>query len=226
MGSNSSFYNQNSTVYTVSNPSGPASAPQTSPNNVAPSSFYGGNGTVYTTANPSGPGSAPQPSSTYTAPSSFYSANNTLYTASNPSGPASAQQSPASYVAPSSFYKSSAPILTSMMEANFSLGVSIPGSPLKQSEWLFGYTFDFPGTFAANLAGSFATAGIAALNPAVISVRKNGVEFCTLKFTGKTGAFSAPQTSFVVGDLLEMVAPSIADPTLAELSITLFGTRN
>lgn len=226
MGSNSSFYNQNSAVYTVSNPPGPASVPQPSRTDAAPSSFYGGNGTVYTASNPPGPASAPQSSPGYVAPSSFYSGNDTVYTASNPSGPASAQQSPASYVAPSSFYKSSAPILTSLMEANFSLGVSIPGSPLKQSEWLFGYTFDFPGTFAANFAGSFATAGIAALNPTVISVRKNGVEFCTLKFTGKAGVFTSPQTSFVVGDLLEMVAPAIADPTLAELSITLFGTRN
>lgn len=161
-----------------------------------------------------------------TTKSSFYSDGSTTYTNTNPAGPANAPQAPTSYTAPSSFYKSSGKVEASMMEANFTVAASIPGTVLLPSEWLFGFKFDFPGTFAANLAGSLAVAAVAATGTPVISLRKNGVEFATLSYSGTTGSFSSAQMSFAVGDLLEMVAPSSADATLAQLTITLFGTRN
>lgn len=156
---------------------------------------------------------------------SFYQGS-TVYTNTNPAGPASAPLTNTPNPAPSSFYKTSGPILASMMQAGFELGISIPGAVLFSNEWLFGYTFDVAVTFAVNLAGSYATAGVAASGSPVFSLRKNGVQFATLTYSGQTGIFICPvQTPFAVGDLLELVAPASADGTLSRLSITLFGTR-
>lgn len=161
-----------------------------------------------------------------TVKSSFYSDSATVYTETSPPGPVSAPLSNAVNPAPSSMYKNTGPILSSMMEAGFNLAIAIPGTPLKSSEWLFGYKFDFAATFAANMGGSQAVAAVAATGTPVLSLRKNGVEFATLTFTGTTGVFSGPQTVFAFGDLLELVAPATTDTTLAQLSINLFGTRN
>lgn len=159
--------------------------------------------------------------------SSFYSDSETVYSDTNPAGPSDAPQTPTSYVAPSSFYKSSGKVEASMMEANFTIAASIPGTVLLPSEWLFGFKFDFPGTFDTNMDGSLAVAAVAATSTTVLSLRKNGVQFATLSYSGTTGTFSSTEPmSFVVGDLLELVAPSSADATLALLTITLFGTRN
>lgn len=111
--------------------------------------------------------------------SSFYNQSGTIYTDTNPPGPVDAPLTNTPNPAPSSFYKTSGPILASMMEAGFSLAIAIPGEPLLSNEWLFGYTFDFAATFAANLAGSKASAGIAATGTPVLSLRKNGVQFGT-----------------------------------------------
>lgn len=157
---------------------------------------------------------------------SFYNQSGTIYTNTNPPGPVDAPLSNTPNSAPTSFFKTSGPILASMMEAGFSFAIAVPGTPLKSSEWLFGYKFDFNGTFAANMSGSQAVASVPATGAPVLSLRKNGTEFATLTFSGSTGTFSGQQTAFVVGDLFELVAPAVTDATLAELSITLFGTRN
>lgn len=83
-------------------------------------------------------------------------------------------------------------------------------------------TFDLP----VNMAGSVAKAKVAATATTVFDIRKNGSSIGTLTFTAVTGAFAlASLTSFQAGDLLEIVAPAIADLTLADLRITVAATR-
>lgn len=114
---------------------------------------------------------------------------------------------------------------TAMRETGFGLGISVPGAALAASEWLFGHEFDVAVSFAANMAGSLAKAGAAATGSPALALLKNGVQFGTLTYSGTTGTFSTPATSFAIGDLLEVTAPVSPDATLARLSVTLFGTR-
>lgn len=82
--------------------------------------------------------------------------------------------------------------------------------------------------FAAALAGSRAKAGVAATAAAVFSVRKNGTEVGTITFpAGATaGDFAAAAAIDLVNtDELTVVGPATADATLADLRITLHGTR-
>lgn len=158
--------------------------------------------------------------------SSFYAQNATIYTDSNPPGPVDAPLAPTNYKAPSSFYKNTGTVLQSLAEAHFSVAITTPGPTFLTSEWLFGYAFDFPGTFEEDFAGSIASASAAATGSPVFSLLKNGVQFGTIRFTGKVGTFQCDQTNFAIGDLLEMVAPVTPDATLAHLAITLLGTRN
>jgi hypothetical protein len=81
---------------------------------------------------------------------------------------------------------------------------------------------------AASLTGSRAHAEVATSAPVVFSVRKNGVQFGTVNFAGasQTATFTAAApTALAVGDRLTVVAPFTQDPALADVSITLAGTR-
>jgi hypothetical protein len=80
--------------------------------------------------------------------------------------------------------------------------------------------------FPASLTGSRASAGTAATASSVFSLKKNGTEFATITFgigatTGTIVAASA--TIFATGDILSLVAPSVRDTTLADLSFALLG---
>lgn len=155
---------------------------------------------------------------------SFYTNNASVGTATN----GSVVTAPAIDTggSPTSFYKD-AGVLTSLQEANFTVAVSVGGSTLSSNEWLGAYTFDFVGTFAANLQGSQANAGATSTGTAVIALLRNGTQFATLTFTSgqSAGTFLGPQTTFQVGDVLELIAPSTIDPTLAHLAISLIGSR-
>ena len=86
----------------------------------------------------------------------------------------------------------------------------------------FARAVDFP----TNLTASRASSLVASTGAAVIDLQKNGVSFGTITFTGSTtGVFSATATSFAAGDVLTAVGPAPANSTLADLSITLAGTR-
>lgn len=83
-------------------------------------------------------------------------------------------------------------------------------------------------TLPAALSGSQATAGTAATGSTTIDLQKNGVSFGTVAWSasGTTGTFtSASGATFAAGDVLRIVAPATADTTLADISITLAGTR-
>jgi hypothetical protein len=82
-------------------------------------------------------------------------------------------------------------------------------------------TFEFGG-----LNESRAEALTPATSTAVISIQKNDVQFASITFESgqSTGSISG-LASFVAGDILSLVGPSVPDATLADISITLASTR-
>jgi hypothetical protein len=83
-------------------------------------------------------------------------------------------------------------------------------------------------TFPTNFSGSVATAGTAATASTTFNLAKNGTNIGTLVFAaaGTTGTFTvAGGASFAINDNLTVTAPASADATLANVSVTLTGTR-
>ena len=105
-----------------------------------------------------------------------------------------------------------------------------PGRP-GAGEVMWSGIFDVPVSFPANMASPNATsraiAGAAATAEAVLSLRKNEVEFATLTFaaSGTVGTFAGAATDFSAGDRLSIVAPDPRDASLAQIAITLAGAR-
>lgn len=85
-------------------------------------------------------------------------------------------------------------------------------------------------TFPANFSGSYATASAAATASTAFDVQKNGTTIGTITFAiaATTGTFtttSGTSKAFAAGDVLMIVSPGTADATLADIGITLTGTR-
>ena len=82
-------------------------------------------------------------------------------------------------------------------------------------------------TLPQNLTGSIAKAGTAATGSTVFTLKKNGTQIGTMTFaaSGTTATFSfASAASFTIGDIIDLVAPSTQDATLADISVTLVAT--
>jgi hypothetical protein len=77
-----------------------------------------------------------------------------------------------------------------------------------------------------NAAGSQLRAGVAAAGSSVFIIQKNGVQVVTATVapSGTTAMFAGSQTDFAAGDVLRIIAPASADPTLADIAITLVTT--
>jgi len=82
-------------------------------------------------------------------------------------------------------------------------------------------------TLPASLPGSRAQAATASTGTVAFSIQKNAAEIGTITFTASAaGVFAmATDTVFAPGDILGIVAPAAQDATLADISITLAGTR-
>ncbi|MCP5364122.1 MAG: hypothetical protein H6905_02620 [Hyphomicrobiales bacterium] len=80
----------------------------------------------------------------------------------------------------------------------------------------------------ADMTGSVLTAGSAATAETIVSCEKDGVQFGTITVAASatSGTFTAAtETSFAVGDVLTIEGPATADASLADIAITLKGTR-
>lgn len=105
-----------------------------------------------------------------------------------------------------------------------------PGRPAA-SEVVVSLYFDvevsFPADMYSVLTDSIAHTDVASTADAEFSIRKNGVEFGTLTFPSGVaeGIFDTTATVFDPGDRLTILAPNPRDDTLAQISITLAGTR-
>ena len=79
-----------------------------------------------------------------------------------------------------------------------------------------------------NLTGSLAGALTAATASTTLNIQKNGTTIGTIIFAaaGTVGTFTfTTAITFVAGDVLSVIAPSVPDSTLALLNLTLTGTR-
>lgn len=99
-----------------------------------------------------------------------------------------------------------------------------PGDNAKVIAIVFARAVSFP----INFAGSYLKAGAAATADSVYTVKKNGssIGTITVAASGTTGTFSvASAQSFAAGDVLNIIAPTPQDGTLADVSLTIVGTR-
>lgn len=97
------------------------------------------------------------------------------------------------------------------------------------SQVLLLLTIARPVSFAANFAGSTGSVGTNPAATATFTVLKNGTSIGTASIsTGGVVTFTTSggaAQSFVAGDVLEVTAPATQDTTLANVSITLVGSR-
>lgn len=82
-------------------------------------------------------------------------------------------------------------------------------------------------SIGANWTGSQSKAGVAATASTTFTGLKNGVSFGTFNYgaaaTSATFTAASP-TTFAAGDILKVTAPGTPDATLANISLTIFGT--
>ena len=110
----------------------------------------------------------------------------------------------------------------------YDIGLFIPGPPAA-SAMVFQFVVPRAISFPVNLAGSLAKASTAATSAAAFTLRRNGSNIGTVDFAA--GAAMATFTLaggavFAAGDVLEILAPSPQDATLADISITLLASRS
>lgn len=101
--------------------------------------------------------------------------------------------------------------------------VAQPGS----GEVLARHVFAGEVAFPVDLAESQGRAETAAQAAAAFSIRKNDVEFATATFSpgAAVAVFAGDAVLFAPGDVLTVVAPAVRDDALADLTLTLAGSR-
>jgi hypothetical protein len=110
----------------------------------------------------------------------------------------------------------------------YDFGMFIPGQPAA-SAMVFQFAVPRAISFPVNLVGSLARAGTAATSAASFTLRKNGSNIGTIDFAAGTATAPfalAGGAAFAAGDVLEILAPSPQDATLAHVSITLSASRS
>lgn len=105
----------------------------------------------------------------------------------------------------------------------------VHGRPLA-NELCVSHEFVLPVVFPINLTGSKALVKITkkATNTSIFIIKKNDLQIGTIEFTSASteGTFLFTNAvSFNIGDVLDVYAPSPADATLADITISLYGTR-
>ena len=111
---------------------------------------------------------------------------------------------------------------------SFAIGVFVPGT-YEDGQRMAGVVIPIACTIPAGLTGS--TFKVFEENPdssAVVSLKKNGVEFGTITIAtdGACTPAAASETTFNgTSDYLEIIAPASADTTLAGVNINLMATR-
>jgi hypothetical protein len=106
-----------------------------------------------------------------------------------------------------------------------SIGGFLPGLPAAGAV-LFRYVTTRPFILPAGLPSSHGWAANPATAQADLAIKKNGVAIDTARFAAAVNNATfilASETSFAMGDRLEVACTSPADATLAEISITLAG---
>ena len=108
-----------------------------------------------------------------------------------------------------------------------SMGIFIPGQPGTGAEMLR-HVFARAVDFAADFTSSRGSVGTNPTSAASLGMSKNGTPFGTIAITtGGVFTYNTSTTpiSFVAGDILTITAPSPQDATLADIGLTLWGTK-
>jgi len=135
------------------------------------------------------------------------------------------------YAGPSSG-GAAAPAFRALVQADlpaqpYDAGGFFPGAPTA-SQLILLHVFSRSVTFPSGLTGSNGKAKTAATAQTDIDIKKNGSSVGTIRFaaSGTVPTFiMASQTTFAAGDYMEWIAPATPDATLADISVTLAGTR-
>jgi hypothetical protein len=107
-------------------------------------------------------------------------------------------------------------------------GIYVPAAPAND-QVVLSHVFTRDVDFPVDMAGSQFEAQVAATASTVFDVQKNGVSVGTATFaiSGTTATWDVdPAVSFAPGDRLQVIAPSSADATLADLDINLAGVTS
>ncbi len=110
----------------------------------------------------------------------------------------------------------------------YDIGTFCAGVPAS-SEKLLRFNVIRAVDWAASMAGSRVTAGVAATAQTDFDLRVNGVSIGTIRFAaaGTVATYvGISATSLAVNDLIEIIAPGTADATLADISFTLAGVQS
>jgi hypothetical protein len=105
----------------------------------------------------------------------------------------------------------------------YDIGLFYSGAP-QSSAVLMRFVTPRAFTLPTNLPGSSAQSGINATTTTVFNIRKNGSTVGTMTFIVNNASASftlSTSVSFIAGDMLEVIAPVVADATLADISMTL-----
>jgi hypothetical protein len=100
-------------------------------------------------------------------------------------------------------------------------------TPPNPDEEVLRYVVPEQMTFPLNLIGSYVNAGTSPTSVQEYQIYQNGANIGTISFTASpdtpTATFPAPIT-FAPGDILSIIAPSVPDPHMTLIAITLVGT--
>jgi hypothetical protein len=110
---------------------------------------------------------------------------------------------------------------------SYDLGLTWAGT-LPASQVLMRYPFPRAVDVPVGLTGSRGVSAVAATALTTLDLRKNGTSIGSVQWAaaGTTATFiMATPTSFAAGDVLTVHAPASADATLADLGLSLAGTR-
>src|SRR5262245_23737812 len=111
---------------------------------------------------------------------------------------------------------------------SYDLGLTWSGT-LPASQVLMRYPFPRSVDFPAGLTGSRGVSAVAATATTTLDLRKNGTSVGSVQYAAgaTTATFTmASPTTFAAGDVLTVHAPASADATLADLGLSLAGTRS
>lgn len=112
--------------------------------------------------------------------------------------------------------------------APYIVGGTIIGKPADGGV-IIRFKFPIAVTFTAGLTDSFLIAGTAATGSSVFTINKNGSSVGTATFAGSATSATftfASTVTYAIADIMTIVAPSPQDGTLADLGLSLLGTRN
>lgn len=116
--------------------------------------------------------------------------------------------------------------VTSLATSIYDIGGSYEDT-LSSLQILLRYPVPRAIAFPIELVLSQMVAGIAATSEAIFSIQKNNIEFGTATFLsgGTVANFAGTASTFVVGDVLSIVAPASPDDTLENIGWALVASR-